>query len=129
MHPPGRTENLNAVPCFSDLRDAYAQPGCAFCRLLARTANRYLNIVLWEMVLDPELRSELNEARGYGSEQGWLLVRTGSALGVAILMQEGPSLQGRAIWVRKGFVASAPGPIWVRGRFLVPANGVLATCR
>ena len=87
MHLSGRTENLNAVPYFSDLRDAFAQPGCAFCRLLTRSANRYLDIVLWEMVLDPELRSELNEARGYCSEHGWLLVRTGSALGVAILMQ------------------------------------------
>jgi hypothetical protein len=87
MHLPGRTENLNAVPYFSDLRDAFAQPGCAFCGLVARSANRYLDVVLWEMVLDPELRSELNEARGYCSEHGWLLVRTGSALGVAILMQ------------------------------------------
>jgi hypothetical protein len=87
MHLPGRIENLNAVPYFLDIREAFALPGCAFCRLLARSANRYLDIVLWEMVLDPELRSELNEARGYCSEHGWLLVRTGSALGVAILMQ------------------------------------------
>lgn len=87
MQIPGRTENLNAVPYFLDIREAFALPGCAFCRLLARSANRYLDIVLWEMVLDPELRAELNEARGYCSEHGWLLARPGSALGVAILMQ------------------------------------------
>lgn len=87
MQISSRTENLNAVPYFLDIREAFALPGCAFCRLLARSANRYLDIVLWEMVLEPELRSELNEARGYCSEHGWLLVRPGSALGVAILMQ------------------------------------------
>ena len=87
MQIPGRTENLNAVPYFIDIREAFALPGCAFCRLLARSANRYLDIVLWEMVLDPELRAELNEARGYCSQHGWLLARPGSALGIAILMQ------------------------------------------
>jgi len=87
MQIPVRTENLSGVPYFLDIREALSLPGCAFCRLLARSANRYLDIVLWEMVLDPELRAELNEARGYCSEHGWLLVRPGSALGVAILMQ------------------------------------------
>jgi hypothetical protein len=37
------------------------------------------------MVNDPGLREELNSARGYCREHGWMLVRTGSALGVAIL--------------------------------------------
>ncbi len=87
MQIPGRTENPNSVPYFLDIREAFAHPGCAFCRLLARSANRYLDAVLWEMVLDPELRAELNEARGYCSDHGWLLARPGSALGVAILMQ------------------------------------------
>jgi hypothetical protein len=88
MSISGRTQNLNAVPYYLDIREAFALPGCAFCRLLTRSANRYLDAVLWEMVLDPELRSELKEARGYCSEHGWLLVRAGSALGVAILMKD-----------------------------------------
>lgn len=79
---------LDAVPCYHDLRDAFGQPGCPFCRLLTRRADRYLDSVLWELVNDPELRSELNLARGYCQQHGWLLVRAGSALGVAILSRD-----------------------------------------
>jgi hypothetical protein len=73
---------------FYDLRQALAEPGCALCRLLAQTADGYIDSILWELVNDPELRQELNETRGYCREHAWLLVRHGSSLGAAIMMKD-----------------------------------------
>jgi hypothetical protein len=75
------------VPYLEDLSDAFQERGCPICRLLAQSAERYLDAVLWEQVNDPTLRAELNQARGYCQEHGWLLVRPGAALGTAILMK------------------------------------------
>lgn len=80
-----KRKNLDAVPFYHALREAFAQPGCPICRLLGDSADRLLDAVLWEMVNDPKLRAELNEARGYCPRHTWLLVREGAALGVAIL--------------------------------------------
>lgn len=73
---------------YYDLRQAFQEPGCAFCTLLARTANRYIDGVLWEMVNDPEIRRELNQARGYCPRHAWMLVRHGASLGAAILLED-----------------------------------------
>jgi hypothetical protein len=88
MRIPGHTTNLDAVPHYHELREAFAQPGCPFCRLLARSADRYLDAILWEQVNDPDTRAELNQARGYCQQHGWLLVRPGAPLGVAILTRD-----------------------------------------
>lgn len=71
-----------------ELREALGQPGCVLCRVLADVANRYLDSVLWGFVNDPRVREELNKARGYCPQHGWLLVRHGAALGAAILMED-----------------------------------------
>jgi hypothetical protein len=76
---------LDAVPYYLDIREAFGQPGCPLCRLLARSADRYLDAILWEQVNDTTVRFELNQARGYCPQHGWLLLRAGAALGVAIL--------------------------------------------
>lgn len=81
-------DKLEAVPHYHDIRQALDQPGCPFCRLMTERADRFLDGVLWELVNDPKVRSELNQARGYCQPHGWLLVRKGSALGIAILMQD-----------------------------------------
>lgn len=73
---------------FYDLRQALAEPGCALCRLLAQTADGYIDSMLWELVNDPELRQELNETRGYCRDHAWLLVRHGASLGAAIMMKD-----------------------------------------
>ncbi|MCO6450614.1 MAG: hypothetical protein J5I90_07470 [Caldilineales bacterium] len=74
-------------PYLHELHTAFSQSGCPICRLLADSVDHYLDSVLWEMVTDPKLRGELNEARGYCQKHGWMLVRPGGALGVAIMMQ------------------------------------------
>jgi len=73
---------------FYDLRQAFGEPGCALCRLLAQTADGYIDSMLWELVNDPELRQELNQTRGYCREHAWLLVRHGASLGAAIMMKD-----------------------------------------
>ncbi|MBE7557181.1 MAG: hypothetical protein HS126_39600 [Anaerolineales bacterium] len=73
---------------FYDLRQAFGEPGCALCRLLAQTADSYIDSMLWELVNDPELRQELNQTRGYCREHAWLLVRHGASLGAAIMMKD-----------------------------------------
>jgi hypothetical protein len=75
-------------PYYHELKAALEEPGCPFCRLLTKSADRYLDAVLWEMVNDSRQRSELNEARGYCQAHGWLMVRNGAALGIAILMND-----------------------------------------
>jgi hypothetical protein len=87
MKIPGRTTSLDAVPYYHEIREALAQPGCPFCRMVARSEDRYLDAILWEQVNDPTTRAELNEARGYCQQHGWVLVRPGAAVGVAILTQ------------------------------------------
>ena len=72
---------------YHDLRAAFDQGGCPICRVLAVAVERYLDGILWELVLDLQVRAEINQARGYCNRHAWMLVRTGSALGVAILMQ------------------------------------------
>ena len=85
MKIPSRTAKLDAVPYYHEIREALAQPGCPFCRMLARSEDRYLDAILWEQVNDPGTRAELNEARGYCQQHAWVLVRPGAAVGVAIL--------------------------------------------
>jgi hypothetical protein len=94
----GKPTKLDAVPYYHEIREAFGQPGCPFCRLLARSADRYLDAVLWEQVNDTTVRSELNQARGYCPQHGWMLVRAGAALGVAILTRGAgfESRRGRA---------------------------------
>ncbi|MBI1880586.1 MAG: hypothetical protein HYR94_20605 [Chloroflexi bacterium] len=73
---------------YYDLRQAFGEPGCALCRLLAQAADSYIDGMLWELVNDPELRQELNRTHGYCREHAWLLVRYGASLGAAIMMKD-----------------------------------------
>lgn len=79
---------MESIPYYQDILEAFGRPGCPICRLLAASTERYLDSVLWELVNDPGVREELNQARGYCRQHGWLLVRAGAALGVAILMRD-----------------------------------------
>jgi hypothetical protein len=82
---------------YYDLRQAFGEPGCALCRLLAQAADGYIDGVLWELVNDPELRQELNRTRGYCREHAWLLVRYGASLGAAIMMKDIIDTLGRVV--------------------------------
>ena len=81
-------ENSEAAPYYSELKEALSQPGCCFCRMLTNAADSYIDSILWEMVNDPRTREELNAARGYCHQHTWLMAREGSALGVAIIVND-----------------------------------------
>jgi len=73
---------------FYDLRDDLAQPGCAVCRLKDKSAERFLDSLLWENVNDPRARRDIRRARGFCREHSWGLARDGASLGVAIIMRD-----------------------------------------
>ena len=73
---------------FYDLQAALVQPGCPVCRLAAEVAERYLDFILWERVMDPDLRRELRDARGFCRDHAWALVRPGSSLGIAVMLRD-----------------------------------------
>jgi hypothetical protein len=73
---------------YYDLRDALAEPGCPVCSLKARSAERFLDGLLWGNVNDIDLRAELREARGLCHEHSWGLLRHGASLGIAIITQD-----------------------------------------
>lgn len=73
---------------FHDVREALAEPGCALCRLRARTTEQVVEALLWEQVNDPAVRRRVRQARGFCHEHAWALVRQGASLGVAILLRD-----------------------------------------
>lgn len=81
-------KKAEAAAFYHEVREAFGQSGCPFCRLLNKSADRYLDAILWEMVNDVETRAELNRARGYCQRHGWMLVRAGAGLGIAILTRD-----------------------------------------
>lgn len=69
-----------------DLLDALPQPGCAVCALLRRDADRFLDTLLYEFVIDVDSQQEFRARRGLCNEHGWTLLRlSGGSLGTAIL--------------------------------------------
>ena len=80
-------KNVNAIAFYQEIHQALGEAGCPFCRLLNREANRKIEGVLREMVLDPDKWAEVNRSRGYCHQHTWMLARTGGALGTAIMMQ------------------------------------------
>jgi hypothetical protein len=74
------------IPYYHDLLEAFAEPGCAVCRLLAVSADKLVDSILYEGVNDVPTREQLNAARGYCQPHAQLLIRAGGALGVTIMM-------------------------------------------
>lgn len=69
-----------------DLLDRFPKPGCAVCALLRRDAERFLDTLLYEFVIDEESQQEFRNRLGLCNEHGWTLTRlSGGSLGTAIL--------------------------------------------
>ena len=80
-------DRLEATPYYNELREAMAQTGCPLCRLLDQAANVQIDSMLWEMVNNPAIQEKIQQSRGYCRHHGWMMVRSGAALGITILMQ------------------------------------------
>lgn len=70
---------------YYDLLEAFAQPGCALCRLLEHDVDRFLDNLLYEYPTDPTTQNAFRASRGLCHEHSWQLTRYNSALAVAVL--------------------------------------------
>ncbi len=74
---------------YYELVDAQGQAGCPICRLVHKATDRYLDSLLYEAVLDPNVRAKLKESRGFCSAHTEMLRRKpGRALGVALIYRD-----------------------------------------
>lgn len=70
---------------YFDLLEAFPQPGCAVCRLLAHDVDRFLDTLLYEYPVEPAMQNSFRASRGLCHEHSWQLTRYNSVLAVAIL--------------------------------------------
>lgn len=70
---------------YFDLLEAFAQPGCAVCRLLEHDVDRFLDTLLYEYPVEPTMQNLFRASRGLCHEHSWQLTHYNSVLAVAIL--------------------------------------------
>jgi hypothetical protein len=73
---------------FFELVDAGRLAGCPICRLAFKSTDRYLDMLLYEAVLDPTVRDKLKASHGFCREHVSMLHgRPGRSLGVALIYE------------------------------------------
>lgn len=83
------SEKLGKHTPFFELVDAQAKPGCPICRMIYKQTDRYLDSLLYEAVLDPDVRAKLKRSRGFCAEHvGMLHRKPGRALGIALIYRD-----------------------------------------
>ena len=74
---------------YYELRDACQKGGCPLCTMALDTVARYLDIVIYENVNDPQTRDAVVAARGYCNDHSWQLrAQSGAALGTAFMYRD-----------------------------------------
>jgi hypothetical protein len=73
---------------FYDLLDQLAEPGCAVCTLVRRDADKLMDTLLYEQVVDPPTHDHLRASRGFCAEHGARITEYRNALGVCILVDQ-----------------------------------------
>ncbi|HYO87808.1 MAG TPA: DUF6062 family protein [Candidatus Limnocylindrales bacterium] len=73
---------------FYDLLDQLAEPGCAICTLVRRDADKLMNSILYELVVDPPTQEHFRDSRGLCAEHGARFAEYRSALGVCVLVDQ-----------------------------------------
>ena len=74
---------------YFELVEAQEQAGCPICRLVHKATDRYLDSILYEAVLDPDVRGKLRESYGFCREHvGMLRGKPGRALGIALIYRD-----------------------------------------
>lgn len=74
---------------YHELLDALRADGCAVCRLACRASDSYINALLYEGVVDVDLRQKLRDARGPCYVHAWRMAhKRGSVLGTAIIYRD-----------------------------------------
>jgi len=75
------------------LEAALSHAGCSVCHLAAESTRRWLFMLLWEGVMDPEIRGRIRQADGFCSTHWWRLLEVErmemhSVTGIAILAED-----------------------------------------
>lgn len=74
---------------YFELIEAQAMAGCPICRLVYKATDRYLDGLIYEAVLDPDVRAKTKRSRGFCAEHTEMLRRRpGRALGVALIYRD-----------------------------------------
>ena len=74
---------------YHELLDVLTAEGCAICRLARKASDRYINALLYEGVVDVDLRQKLRDARGPCYVHAWRMAgRRGAVLGTAIVYRD-----------------------------------------
>lgn len=74
---------------YHELLDALRADGCAVCRLACKASDSYINALLYEGVVDVDLRQKLRDARGPCYVHAWRMAhKRGSVLGTAIVYRD-----------------------------------------
>jgi hypothetical protein len=78
---------------------ALEREGCALCRLAQEHERRWLWLLLWEQVTDPEIRERIGAAWGFCRRHAWTLAylerrEFGGSLGTSIIYED---LTGRVL--------------------------------
>lgn len=106
---------------YQDILRATEQPGCPLCHIGQKTAQSYLDNLLWGSVNDPELRAELDKLLGFcGQHSRQMMTFQGERLGVAIVhhamlkealrrLQRAGAPQSRSLYARLGLRKSGSG--------------------
>ena len=82
-------EKLGKHTPYFELVDAQSQAGCPICRQVYKATSRYLDSILYEAVLDPDVRAKLKAAQGFCSEHVEMLRnKPGRALGIALIYRD-----------------------------------------
>lgn len=91
-----------------ELKEAFAKPGCALCRLRAKGERRYLHSIHYEFVNDSEIRQHLVRALGYCPFHAWLFQQLeqetwGSGLGTGIIYEDllGHAMQAMETYLKQ----------------------------
>jgi hypothetical protein len=80
----GRTSGAGRPPGYFDLLDAFAQPGCAVCRLALSASERYLDTWAYETFTDGGNRDALVRQGGFCTLHTWALAQRGAAFALAV---------------------------------------------
>jgi hypothetical protein len=74
---------------YYELLDACTTGGCPICTMALDTVARYLDIVIYENVNDPQTRAAVVAARGYCNDHSWQLrAKSGAAFGTALMYRD-----------------------------------------
>ncbi|MHB9032621.1 MAG: DUF6062 family protein [Anaerolineae bacterium] len=74
---------------YYELLEAQPKAGCPICRLVYKATDRYLDSLLYEAVLDPDVRAKLKAAQGFCAAHVEMLGRrSGRALGIALIYRD-----------------------------------------